>query len=107
MVEGTLGTPQVPDFLRAKSDRAVKRELRGILQSYHHYWDVLAELLQNAGDAIERRKAQQAASGLSVDVGKIHVIVDATQRSVEVIDNGTGIAASFIEEVLAPGGGDK
>ncbi|WP_243058314.1 ATP-binding protein [Nocardioides sp. SR21] len=107
MVEGSMPSPPVPDFLRAKSDRAVKRELRGILQSYHHYWDVLAELLQNARDAIERRKALQAASGLPVDAGKIHVIVDATQRSIEVVDNGTGIPASFIEEVLAPGGGDK
>ncbi|WP_107764648.1 ATP-binding protein [Nocardioides terrigena] len=107
MVEGTLGAPQVPDFLRAKSDRAVKRELKGILQSYHHYWDILAELLQNSRDAIERRKAEQASAGVPVDEGRIHVIVDATQRSVEVIDNGTGIASAFIEEVLAPGGGDK
>lgn len=107
MADATPGAPQVPDFLRAKSDRAVKRELRGILQSYHHYWDVLAELLQNARDAIERRKSLQIAAGEPAEDGKIHVIVDATHRSVEVIDNGTGIAAAFVEEVLAPGGGDK
>lgn len=107
MNDGTSSAPQVPDFLRAKSERAVKRELRGILQSYHHYWDILAELLQNARDAIERRKLEQAAAGLPVEPGRIHVIVDATQRSVEVIDNGVGIDSSFVAEVLAPGGGDK
>lgn len=107
MTEDATSTPQVPDFLRAKSDRAVRRELRGILQSYHHYWDILAELLQNARDAIELRRRDQAADGQPVEDGKIHIIVDATNRAVEVIDNGTGIRASFVEEVLAPGGGDK
>lgn len=100
-------TPQVPDFLQAKGERAIKRELRGILQSYHHYWDVLAELLQNSRDAIDRRRAEEIANDLLPEDGRIHVTVDATNRSVEVVDNGTGIRASFVKEVLAPGGGDK
>lgn len=107
MTEDALSSPLVPEFLLAKSEQAVKRELRGILQSYHHYWDILAELLQNARDAIVKRQEQQLAGGEQVADGRIHIAVDATSRAVEVIDNGTGIESSFIQEVLAPGGGDK
>lgn len=107
MTEDALSAPLVPEFLQAKSAQAVKRELRGILQSYHHYWDSLAELLQNSRDAIVKRREQQLAAGEPVADGKIHIVVDATTRAVEVTDNGTGIESSFIQEVLAPGGGDK
>ncbi|WP_082569793.1 ATP-binding protein [Knoellia sp. Soil729] len=107
MVQFSQSGHEVPDFLRAKSARAVKRELKGILQSYHHYWDVLAELLQNSRDAIERRWELEAASGSTHVEGQIHISLDATQRAVDVIDNGVGIPSHFVEEVLAPGGGDK
>ena len=107
MVEDGSHGSQVPHFLREKSERAVKRELRGILQSYHHYWDILAELLQNSRDAIERRQRAQRTAGEAVIPGRIRVVLDATARAIEVTDNGTGIAPSFVAEVLAPGGGDK
>jgi len=106
-MSSTSGAPEIPDFLRAKSDLAVKKELRGILQSYHHYWDILAELLQNSRDAIESRRKMESENGVEPTAGKIHISVDATKRSVEVTDNGIGIPSDFVKEVLAPGGGSK
>lgn len=90
------------DFLQQRSQDAVKREIRSILDSYHHYWDPLAELLQNARDAIERSiKAESDRDYF------ILVKVDSASRTIEILDNGTGIAQDRILDVLAPGGGDK
>lgn len=99
----TDAATEVPDFLLRKSELAVKRELRGILQSYHHFWDILAELLQNSRDGIARRRGSEGTP----PAGRIHVMVDAVNRTIEVIDNGSGIRRDFIEEVLSPGGSDK
>jgi len=43
------------DFLSRRNDAAIRKELNGIRDSYHHYWDLLAELLQNSRDAITRK----------------------------------------------------
>ena len=40
-----------PEFLLA----AQKREIRNILKSYTGYYDLFAEMIQNALDAVERR----------------------------------------------------
>lgn len=106
-MESSSVAPEVPDFLREKSERAVKRELRGILQSYHHFWDILAELLQNSRDAVERRRNLEIAAGEEPTPGRVHVLIDAVSRAIEVTDNGTGISPEMVREVLAPGGGDK
>jgi hypothetical protein len=97
----------IPDFLRTKTDNAIRRELRSIIDSYHHYWDLLAELLQNSRDAIERRQRRERDAGLAVVDGQIKIGFDAVSRTIFVEDNGTGIDPSFVAEVLAPGGGDK
>ena len=88
------------DFLQQRSQEAVKREIRSILDSYHHYWDPLAELIQNARDAIGR----SISNGIQ-GPHFIQVTVDAASRTIEVLDNGVGISESRILEVLAPGGG--
>lgn len=43
------------DFLSRRNDAAIRKELNGIRDSYHHYWDLLAELLQNSRDATTRK----------------------------------------------------
>jgi len=90
------------DFLETRSDDSIRKEIRGIRDSYHHYWDLLAELLQNSRDAINRKRK---AGG----VGPFFILitVDASNNRIEVQDNGTGIPKSLIHEMLAPGGGDK
>ena len=98
---------EIPEFLRAKSDRAVRRELRSIMDSYHHFWDILAELIQNSRDAISRRIREQAAAEIESPKGQIDITIDGTNRSITVVDNGTGIDPGFVSDVLSPGGGDK
>lgn len=46
------------DFLSTRSESAIRKEICGIRDSYHHYWDLLAELLQNSRDAINRKRKQ-------------------------------------------------
>lgn len=90
------------NFLQSRSNTALRRELRGIQESYHHYWDLLAELTQNARDAV-LRAARQGKHGPLF----IHIKVDATTRCIEVTDNGAGISNAKLAELLAPGGSDK
>ena len=90
------------DFLRDRTNKAIKRELRDILDSYHHFWDTLAELIQNARDAILRKNENQDSGPFF-----IQVTVDAASRTISVMDNGTGISSNIIKDVLAPGGTDK
>jgi hypothetical protein len=90
------------NFLQERSVRAAKKEIDNILNSYHHYWDVLAELLQNARDAINRR--QNAGNNSK---GVIRLEVDVQSRSITLFDNGIGIGKSLIRDILSPGSGDK
>lgn len=90
------------DFLSNRSDAAIRKEIRGIRDSYHHYWDLLAELLQNSRDAINRKKK---AGGLGPFF--IHLEIDSSSNTVTALDNGIGIHSTKIHEMLAPGGGDK
>lgn len=91
------------DFLSSRSESAIRKEIRGIRDSYHHYWDLLAELLQNSRDAISRKKKM----GGETTQFFIHMTIDAASNTVSVIDNGIGIPQSKLHEMLAPGGGDK
>lgn len=91
------------DFLSSRSESAIRKEIRGIRDSYHHYWDLLAELLQNSRDAINRKKKM----GGETTQFFIHMTIDAASNTVSVIDNGIGIPEAKLHEMLAPGGGDK
>lgn len=90
------------DFLSSRNDAAIRKELIGIRDSYHHYWDLLAELLQNSRDAITRKRNGGHAGPFFISVS-----VDPASNSIEVFDNGSGIASGLLTEMLAPGGGDK
>ena len=90
------------DFLSNRSESAIRKEIRGIRDSYHHYWDLLAELLQNSRDAINRKKTQGHKGPFF-----IHLEIDADSNTVSILDNGTGILKESLHEMLAPGGGDK
>lgn len=90
------------DFLSSRNDSAIRKEIIGIRDSYHHYWDLLAELLQNSRDAITRKR-NLGRSGPFV----ILLSIDPASNSIEILDNGTGIAPELLTEILVPGGGDK
>lgn len=90
------------DFLSNRSESAIRKEIRGIRDSYHHYWDLLAELLQNSRDAINRKKTTGVNGPFF-----IHLEIDAGSNTVTILDNGIGIPEEKLHEMLAPGGGDK
>ncbi|MGQ7301312.1 ATP-binding protein [Marinobacter nauticus] len=85
-----------------RGEKALKRELRGIVETYHHYWDVVAEMLQNSRDAVARAKREDGTPKRF-----IRISMDAATRTIEVLDNGCGISTDLVIEMLNPGGGDK
>jgi molecular chaperone HtpG len=76
----------------------IRHQIRGILDSYSHDWDLLAELAQNAVDAINRQKPVK---------GHIFIEVDAPNREITIRDNGGGIDPHDLPKLLRPFGSDK
>lgn len=76
----------------------IRHQIRGVLESYSHDWDVLAELAQNAIDAIVREDPTR---------GHVTLSVNANERSIEISDNGAGIDPSSLRRLLRPFGSDK
>ena len=69
-------------------DDLLRSSARNILDSYGHAWDVLAESLQNAVDAIEMKIAKDANG-----TKHLRISFDCKQRAIEVSDTGIGISA--------------
>lgn len=76
---------------------AKKREIKNILKSYVSNYDPFSELLQNAMDAVERRRL--AGDDFSP---KIWVKIDLRENSLEVVDNGCGFSETEFKSFLAP-----
>lgn len=93
------------DFLTVSSKNRLRREINNICDSYSHPWDILAELCQNAVDAINLHGKK-----FGEDSGKKHRIeieIDAAKRKIRIFDTGIGFSASNFRELLAPHGTDK
>jgi len=87
---------QVP-FLEPDLEQ-IRHQITGILDSYTHDWDLLAEISQNAVDSISRAAPVR---------GHIKIRIDATTRTVEISDNGTGIDPADLPRLLRPFGTNK
>ena len=85
------------DFL-TPGVQQVRKSIRDIDDSYNNAWDILAELCQNAVDAL--RKAEIAR-------GQIEIVVDAPKRLVQVTDDGVGIEPERLPVLLKPFSTDK
>ncbi len=88
----TLGEARI-DIFELGSEDTQRQFIRNIVDSYHHDWDVLAELCQNAVDAIREKTPAS---------GKIHVLFDRRSRATEVSDTGIGMPREKVERALAP-----
>jgi anti-sigma regulatory factor (Ser/Thr protein kinase) len=82
----------------APDTQQIRHQIKGVLESYSHEWDILAELSQNAVDAVVRANPTR---------GHIVLKVDASQNTIEISDNGTGIDPSQLQRLLRPFGSDK
>ncbi|WP_035054503.1 ATP-binding protein [Andreprevotia chitinilytica] len=78
---------------------AQRREIANILRSYTGYYDLFAELLQNALDAVESRIAE---GDLGSDAGKIWIEIDLRTQTVGVVDNGCAMTLQQVQQFLRP-----
>lgn len=72
---------------------SIRKSIRGIDDSYNNYWDILAELIQNSVDAINKKNTKK---------GSIEIFVDAINKIIKVKDDGVGIEDSQIHILLSP-----
>lgn len=77
---------------------AQKRQIRNILKSYVGMYDPFSELLQNALDAVDRRK-DLAEDGY---VPRLWIEIDLAENSFTVTDNGIGFREREFRSFLAP-----
>lgn len=77
---------------------SIRKSIKGIDDSYNNFWDILAELIQNSVDAINRKFEKQ---------GKIEIEIDAINKSIRIYDNGVGIEKEKIPVLLSPFSTDK
>jgi molecular chaperone HtpG len=90
-------TQQAVSFLKPDTEQ-IRHQIRGIIDSYSHEWDVLAELAQNSIDAINQANPSK---------GHIEITIDAHNRELTFKDNGTGIDPADISKLLRPFGSSK
>ena len=96
---GTVATePVTIDILDQKTDDSLRQGIQNVIDSYHHDWDVLAELCQNAVDAFREKDPPR---------GEISVLFDRSSQTIEVLDSGIGMTRERVEKALAPNMGFK
>jgi hypothetical protein len=78
---------------------AQRREIRNILKSYTGYYDLFAELFQNALDAVERRQGEQGQENYEPAVW---ITIDMRESYVAVTDNGCGMDETKFRQFLRP-----
>ena len=77
------------EFLTATTN-SIRHSIRDIDDSYNNFWDIFAELSQNAVDAIGKDSSD----------GRIEIDVDCRKRNIKFKDNGCGIAADKLPGLL-------
>lgn len=76
--------------------KSVKREIGNILNSYVGWYDPFCELIQNALDAVDKRREVEEFDE------KIHLLIDLKNNKVSVTDNGIGFKEAEYLKFLAP-----
>ena len=54
---------------------SIRKSIKGIDDSYNNFWDILAELIQNSVDAINKKPDK---------TGKIEIELDALNKSIKI-----------------------
>lgn len=87
----------ISDFL-SPSVKQIRHSILDIDDSYNNDWDLLAELVQNAVDAIRKKGTND---------GEIQIKIDSTKKAIHIKDNGIGIDPEKLPELLKPFSTDK
>ena len=80
------------DFLQPNPGQ-IRHQIKNILESYNHDWDLVAELAQNSVDAIRVEEPVKGHMRLSIDAPQKHIVFE---------DNGCGIPPADLPHLLAP-----
>ena len=80
------------DFLQPGTPQ-IRHQVKNIVDSYNHDWDLLAELAQNSVDAITMAETVR---------GQLTLEIDASQKRIAIEDNGCGISPDELPNLLAP-----
>lgn len=80
------------EFLKPTTNQ-IRHQIRNILGSYNHDWDLIAELAQNSVDAIRLEKPTK---------GYIRLSINAPRKQIVIEDNGCGIDPDILPTLLAP-----
>ena len=75
----------------------IKRQIKNILKSYTGWFDPFSELIQNALDALDARKAEN-----NQFVPELWIRIDLKQNMLSVTDNGIGFSKDNFKSFLAP-----
>ncbi|WNG34694.1 ATP-binding protein [Archangium violaceum] len=91
-----LSTESDPGLMVA----AQRREILNILKSYTGYYDLFSELIQNALDAVDRRRRELGEK--STYHPEIRITINMKQPSVTVVDNGCGMDLQQFRQFMKP-----
>lgn len=92
--------PELSESFEKVEDAERRSTIERIVTSYRHPWDVYAELIQNAVDAIYD-EAERISSGEFL--GNLILRIDTGRRTVSITDNGIGVPADKIGSLIATG----
>ncbi|QYK60759.1 DUF4357 domain-containing protein [Paenibacillus sp. S25] len=105
------------ELTQVDPEMSLKEEVKSILRDYRNFWDVHAELIQNAVDAINRRyrlindptyhlynEFHQCFPEYSETsyIGKIEIRINTITKTLTILDNGVGIESENIVKFLLP-----
>ena len=89
-LEGNLLTSELANTI-------IKRQIKNILKSYTGWFDPFSELIQNALDALDARKAETGQF-----TPKLWIQIDLEENMLSVTDNGIGFTPDQFRSFLAP-----
>jgi hypothetical protein len=86
---------KIEDFFSASNHKLI---IRDIFAMYHHNWDIVGELIQNAVDSV-LITAEQPPTNYKPN---IKITYNARTREIVVEDNGIGIPSGDVRKIAAP-----
>lgn len=92
------------NFLLSNPEGRIKKQIENIYESYSNPWDILAELNQNAVDAVKEWESEYENEDRE---HSINLRIERPSRSVVIEDTGIGILPDNLPDLLAPNATDK